>query len=410
MNPFSEAKNNEKPSYFSWKDLSLKPYNKFEVDPFTKLRIILACGAEFEAVWFSHQFSRNCPDNDVRRSLACMRRQEQQQQKRLGSLKPINEGILEHTIAYEQLAVELTAMFAEREADKYFKQALDFALLEDFDHLYRYADLLNMAKGIKAENLVGKLTEVMPGRPTIAHHRSPLDDIKRHINFKTCDLLTKLQACIITAAEQQTMNYYMNQANFYLDKLGRQLYTEIAMVEEEHVSLYGSLIDTNSTWFENLLMHEYAECYLYYSLWQDETDPYVKKVFEQHYQIELQHLATAVDLLNRYDKKEWKQVIKGGDFPELIKFESRIDYVRDVLQTVQLTSDKEDYTNVDKLAPDADFFVYQSEVNVKENNVASHCVIEKHIADFDQDYRYQTQKHPIVELQDVKTDNTTVGR
>lgn len=59
------------------------------------------------------------------------------------------------------------------------KQALDFALLEDFDHLYRYADLLEMDKGIKAEELVGGYTELMPGRPTIAHHRHPFDTINR---------------------------------------------------------------------------------------------------------------------------------------------------------------------------------------------------------------------------------------
>jgi hypothetical protein len=56
----------------------------------------------------------------------------------------LNESILEHTIGYEQLAVDLTAELAKREVDCYVKTALDFALLEDFDHLYRYANLLEM--------------------------------------------------------------------------------------------------------------------------------------------------------------------------------------------------------------------------------------------------------------------------
>lgn len=38
------------------------------------------------------------------------RRTEQQQQKRIACLKPKNETILEHTLSYEQLAVDLTAV------------------------------------------------------------------------------------------------------------------------------------------------------------------------------------------------------------------------------------------------------------------------------------------------------------
>ena len=57
---------------------------------------------------------------------------EQQQQKRIANLKPLNENILEHTIAYEHLAVDLTALLAQREKNGYVKQALDFALLGRF--------------------------------------------------------------------------------------------------------------------------------------------------------------------------------------------------------------------------------------------------------------------------------------
>lgn len=65
-----------------WKDLLVKPYDKNTADPYTKLRVILMNGTEFEANWFSHQFSRHCSDNDLRREIALIRRVEQQQQKR----------------------------------------------------------------------------------------------------------------------------------------------------------------------------------------------------------------------------------------------------------------------------------------------------------------------------------------
>ena len=170
-------------------------------------------------------------------------------------LKPQDETVLQHTIAYEQLAVDLTAELAKREKDCNVKKALDFALLEDFDHLYRYANLLEMEEGLHAEKLVGGYTEIMPARPTIAHHRLPVDNVKMAGDSKKASLQTTLNSMIITAAEQQTMNYYMNVTAFAPSEKARRLYQEIALVEEEHVTQYESLIDTNATWLEMLLWH-----------------------------------------------------------------------------------------------------------------------------------------------------------
>ncbi|MBQ8426196.1 MAG: hypothetical protein IJX16_00325, partial [Clostridia bacterium] len=228
MNPFNERPRAIVKSIQNWQQLYPKPYNKREVDPYTKTRIILMNGTEFEANWFSHNFARHTDNNDLRRELALTRFIEKQQQLKISLLKPADETILEHTIGYEQLAVDLTAELAKRELDCYVKNALDFALLEDFDHLYRYANLLEMEQGVYAEYLVGRYTEIMPGRPTIAHHRFPTDNVKRNINAKTSDVQTVLNTMIITAAEQQTMNYYMNVTNFAKSDIGRKLYMEIA--------------------------------------------------------------------------------------------------------------------------------------------------------------------------------------
>lgn len=277
FNPFEQKPENLDKLFCDWETMYPQSYSKNDVSPFTKLRCILTNGAEYEAVWFSHQFFRHCDDNDLRRELALVRKSEQAQQKIGACVKPKDETVLETTIGYEQLAVELTAMLAMREPDKRVKAALDFALLEDFDHLYRYSDLLDMEHGVHAENLVGDLTEIMPARPTITHHRYPMDEVKKPVDFRKASPITKLDVAIITAAEQQTMNYYMNQCGFYETDLGRRLYQEIAMVEEQHVSQYGSLLDVNQTWLENWLNHEYTECYVYYSCYKDETDKHIKK-------------------------------------------------------------------------------------------------------------------------------------
>lgn len=415
FNPFEMKPMKLEKCFEDWKKLAPKPYDKNEVDPYTRVRCILMNGTEFEMNWFMHQFARHTPDNDLRRDLALIRRSEQQQQKKIAALKPIDESILETTIGYEQLAVDLTATMARREPDAYVRNTLDFALLEDFDHLYRYSDLLEMEQGVRGEHLVGGYTEIMPGRPTISHHRHPYDDVRRSITNKTADPLTVLQTAIITAAEQQTMNYYMNLGSFYQSQPGRELYTEIAMIEEQHVTQYESLMDPTVTWFECLLHHEYTECYLYYSMMNDETDENIRKIWESHLEMEIAHLHMAASLLKKYEKKEWQQVIPQGAFPETLKFNSEAagnrEYIRNVLKgTVHNSALLEDYVPVTELPENYEFFRYNDTVNKTPENVASHTVIESFIGEFGEDYRFEKAEHPIKALRNRHVDNVEIGR
>ena len=410
MNPFTFDTPISGQKYYDWKCIYPVPYDKKTTSPYTKARVILMNGCETENVFFLHQFNRNCPDNNLRRELAKIRRMEQQQQKKVQCLKPINENILEETIIYELLAVDLTARMAKCEPDSYVKQALDFALLEDFDHLYRYSNLMKLEYNQSAEYLVGRYTEIMPARPTIAHHRCPTDTIRR-FNDGNVATITKLHCNIITAAEQQTMNFYMNVCNLYPSDLGRRLYQEIGMVEEDHVTHYGSLLNTNLTYLENLVMHMYTSCYLYYSCLQDETNPQVKCVWKDCYYQEVANLQKAAKLLEEYECKKWTDLIPDGTFPELLVLGPNVEYVREVLKnTVTWTALKEDYCPVNLMPLDSDFFQYQSIVNNDVDCNPSHNTICKTIGKFGTDYRYEKAPNPIPELQQRNVDNYTLGR
>ncbi len=410
FNPFQEVPMTVDEGIMDWKTTYPQPYSKHQIDPYTKIRIILMNGIEVEATMFSHQFHRNCQDNNIRRELAMLRRIEQQQQKHINWLKPIDETQIETTIGYEHVAVDLTAWLAQNEPDPYVKESLDFALLEDFDHLYRFSNLLNFDQNTPSENLVRKYVEITPGRPTIAEHRHPVDTVRNFVDFKTADIRTKLNTLIITAGEQQTMNFYMNLGNTYTNDLGRQLYQEIELIEEEHVTQYGSLIDPNSTWLENLLLHEYKECYLYYSFYQDEQDPNIKPVWEMHLNQEISHLHKAAELLAKYENKQWEQFVP-GEFPKLLQFHDTRDYVRKILaEQIELTADREYLSNVNDLPDDHTFFMYQHKINHDVQAVPSHIVIDNHQTMFNEDYRAETQPHPVKELRDRTTDNTNIAR
>jgi hypothetical protein len=126
-------------------------------------------------------------------------------------------------------------------------QCYEFGVLEDFDHLYRYANLYEMLQHRKAEKIVDQLTEVMPGRPTRYHHRHPIDNVREPYDRSAAAPISKLHALTVLSAEQQTMNFYLNTGPQYMEPIARQLYQEIAMVEEEHVTHYESLLDPGET-------------------------------------------------------------------------------------------------------------------------------------------------------------------
>ncbi len=411
MNPFELKPNAVEDGIMDWATIYPAPYCKMTVDPYTKLRIILMNGIEVEAVMFKHQFHRHCQNEDLRREVAMTRRVEQQQQKIINWLKPLDETQLETTIGYEHVAVDLTAWLAQNEPDTYVKQALDFALLEDFDHLYRYSNLLDLDSQIPAQNLVKSYVDITPGRPTIAEHRHPFDSVKYSVDFKKADVRTMLNTLIITAGEQQTMNFYMNIGNTYYNDLGRQLYQEIGMIEEQHVTHYGSLLDPNATWLESALLHEYVECYLYYSFSEYETDTSVKALWNMFFDQEVAHLHRTVELLKKYEGKDWQQVIPDGEFPKLLEFHDTKDYVRQVLGSqILLTAKKEQYENVNALPVNYDYFWYQDRVNHDVCNVASHKVVADHQQQYQVDYRAECKQNPVVELTDRQHDNTDIAR
>lgn len=412
MNPIEYETKDLDNYFYSLKEMYPTAYNKAKTDPYTKTRVILMNGTEYESVWFMHQFARHCNEPEILCSLARIRNQEQWQQKRIACLKPINESILETTIAYEQLAIDLTACLAKYEKDENNIKALNFALLEDFDHLYRFSNLLMMDKNIDAKELVGSFTEIMPGRPTIAEHRYPADNLRKHMKADKAELYSKLVGCTITAAEQQTMNYYMNISQWYKNDLGRKLYAEIAMVEEEHVTQYESLKDPNLTWLEQWVMHEYAESYLYYSAYESEIDENIKQIWLEHFEMECAHLKEAIRLLEKYEKKKYTKVIGDGDYPILLELGSNKEYIREVLATtITLTSKDMDYKDIHKLKDDDCYFSYQNAfVGEEVECVPSHVVINQAIKELGKDYRYQDEDHPIEELSDRKKDNTTIAR
>ncbi len=346
---------------FTWKELASPPYSKLDADAFTRVRVILMNGIESEALRFQHACARM--NGALQRDLARVRRVEQHQQTLINWLNPPDQSPLETTIGFEQVAIEVTAAVAKREPDPYLAQVYRFGLLEDFDHMYRYSALMDRVEGKDANALLQSYTDIVPGRPTAIEHRYPDDDLRRPYQRRSADFLSKLHATTIMAGEHQTHDYYMNIGPTYPDPLGRQLYAEIASIEEQHVTQYESIIDPEETWLEKWLMHEATEVYNYFSCVESESDPRIKAIWERFLDYELGHLRLVADLFENTERRDAAEVLPER-LPEPIEYVSQRDFVRETLRAeVDFGAIGADIVPKEQLPKDGASGAYRAQLN-----------------------------------------------
>jgi rubrerythrin len=315
---------------FTWKELVQPPYSMLDDDAFTRVRVILMNGIESEALRFGHACARM--NGDLQLALARVRRVEQHQQTLVNWLNPADQSPLETTIGFEQVAIEVTASVAESEPDPYLAQVYRFGLLEDFDHMYRYAALMDRVEGKDANALVQSYSDILPGRPTSLEHRDPSDDLRNPYQRTQAALMTKLHALMIMAGEHQTHDYYMTIGPTFADPIARQLYAEIASIEEQHVTQYESIIDPQETWLEKWLLHEATEVYNYFSCVEYENNSRIKGIWERFLDYELGHLRFVADLFEKTEKRDAAEVLS-GPLPKPIRYDSHREFVRQTLRT-----------------------------------------------------------------------------
>jgi len=346
---------------FDWRDIVGVPTSKLDDDALTRVRIILMNGIESEALRFQHACARM--NKELQLALARVRRVEQHQQTMVNWLLPADLSPLETTIGFEQVAIEVTASVAQHEPDPYLAQIYRFGLLEDFDHLYRFAALMDRVYGGDANNILQSYTDILPGRPTSVEHRAPEDDLRDCYDRNKAQPITKLNAVTIMGGEHQTHDYYMTIGPMFADPVARQLYAEIASIEEQHVTQYESIIDPEETWLEKWLMHEATEIYNYYSCLQYETNPRIKSIWERFLNYELGHLHFVLELFRKYDKRDPAEVIPES-LPEPIEYKSHRQFVRKVLnEEVDLRARSTRIISKDEEAADSPSVRYREQLN-----------------------------------------------
>ncbi len=348
----------------NWHQIVGKPYNKSDVDCYTRTRQILMNGIEIEAWGFKHQLNRFLPNDADKDIISKISRIEDSQQTTMNWMGPADQSVLETTLGYEQVAVDLTAWMAQNEPDKYVKETFDFGLLEDFDHLYRYSQFAYMTEGINPNDIVQEQTDIIVGRPTQNHHNCNAMRRRYHYNKATATPQTKVNILTLLSGEQQTHNYYAEHGFMYPDHVLRETYAEIKDVEEEHVTMYESLIDPSESMWEKFLLHEFTEVCNYYTCVEDEVDDRIRATWELFLDIELGHLQIAAELFKKYENRDPEEVI-GSNIVIPCRFLSQKEYVRKVLlnEVDKRLDSNMGYIKIDNLPEDWASYKIQEKAN-----------------------------------------------
>lgn len=346
---------------FTWKSLVGKPISKLDDDAFARVRVILMNGLELDSLRTKQMAIRL--NFDARVQLAQLMRVEQHQATAINWLIGADHSPIETTIAYEQAAIEVTAAVARLEPDAYLAQGYRYALLEDFDHLYRYTALLDRLEGKDANNITQGYTDIVPARATMNHHRAPEHDLLNPYGAHAA-LATKLHAATLTGAEYQTHDYYMNIGPLFADPLARQLYAEIASVESQHITHYGSMLNPDETLLEKLLLMEACEVWNYAACAEQESNPRLRTLWERFLDYELGHFQVALQLFQDTEGRDPAEVLGSGHLPPFIPFQSHREFIRQVI--AQETSLCKNHTQfVEANAEGASSLTYREALNAE---------------------------------------------
>ncbi len=345
---------------FTWKELVQQPISKLDDDAFTRVRVILMNGVELDAVRMKQVLLRM--NRQAREPVARIMRVEQHQATAINWMLSADHSPLETTIAYEQVAIEVTAAVAQLEPDPYLAQAYRFGLLEDFDHLYRYSALLDRLEGKDANNILQGYTDVVPGRPTLVHHRAPENDLLEPYG-PGAQLATKLNAATVLAGEFQTHDYYMNVGPLFADPVARLLYAEIASVESQHITQYGSMLNPDESPLEKLVLHEATEVWNYAACAEQESNPRLKALWERFLDYELGHLQLVMQLFKDIERRDPAELLGDGTLPPFIRYQSQRDFVRQTLAEIHLRKDGTRFVDEDSEAVSS--LAYRNQMNAQ---------------------------------------------
>lgn len=371
--------------------------------PYPFLRVLLNLALEEESQAILHTLLPSFSSQELRRDLSLLSRVEARQAVSLtGWLKERNRPEI-LGLHFSLLSLELAASLAQRMNDGPVRRTLDFFIPEYLDELYRLVNLLSLNETDPLQTLLGGYAEIMPGRPLIACHRHPYDCVAR--SASSLSLWERIALLTLSAVEKEKYRGFLWLAGTSRDTLSSGFFAELSVLSQQHLVQYASLRPPAPP-LEEILFSQYTECYLYDACAQLCPNQDLAHFALEERDHEYAHTKKAAHWL-ALESGEKKPL---PAFPPPLSLGPCKGYVRDTLQNIGVTAQREEYVPVGTLPRGADFFRYQKRVCPDAASVPSHRVVESVIRRSGCDYRFEIAPHPVEILRDRAYDHTDLGR
>src|SRR3954447_7501981 len=145
------------------RELNTAPIDPHACTPYTRSWIIAMVGIQKAAIGFDRTVVRTEPDPTRRAVFERLRSAESRRARAVAGMLPWARSALEDALAHEQAAVDVDVWVARAEPEPQRRDIYQCDALEDFGHLYRYADALDLVAHGR-ERDVDEVVAVLPDR------------------------------------------------------------------------------------------------------------------------------------------------------------------------------------------------------------------------------------------------------
>jgi hypothetical protein len=263
-----------------WHELDVEPVDVQASDSYTRCRVSAMEGIEAASALFDRQLIQRCRDLESRQLVGRLGAAASVRRDNIAVRKPRPEHPLETAIGSEQAALHLVSWVARNEPDHDRQKMYRRQASLHVAHLQRFAEISDRAGYPWADRVGSEVDELAAvPRPTAVGGSDPPPSGSS--SPSTTQPVSLLHSWAVGANQPQR----------------------------------GPQVHTGHGAWEQLVVHESAACYLYYSFMGQETDRRLRQMWELYLQMELAHLRATGDLLRRNKGCDPQEVV-GRGLPE----------------------------------------------------------------------------------------------
>jgi hypothetical protein len=241
---------------------------------------------EAASAQFDRRLIQRCPDVESRQAIGRLGESASARRDNIAARKPWPEHPLESAIGSERAALDLVSWVARSEPDRDRQMAYRRQARLHLAHLQRFAENSDRAGYPWADRVGSEVEELTTApNPTAVGRGDPPPSGSP--SPSTTHPVSLLHSWAVGANQPRR----------------------------------GPHVDAGHGDWGQLVVHESAACYLYYSFLGQETDRRLRQLWELHLQMELAHLRAAGDLMRRHTGRDPQEVV-GRGLPEPVALAS----------------------------------------------------------------------------------------